>query len=88
MTRPQRFVERRQTQVLAAELEEQRRAIVEAVAPADSSEGLDLMWRFMALADPVYGRCETATGTCRPSSTPPPPISAGWPWRRGRRRWP
>ena len=34
------------------DLDAHRRAIVEAVAPQDPMEALDLTWRFLALAGP------------------------------------
>lgn len=39
------------------DLETQRRGIVEQVAPNDPAEALHLMWRFLALANPVVERC-------------------------------
>jgi hypothetical protein len=33
------------------------------VAPADPAEALDLMWRFLDLAEPVFGRCDDSSGT-------------------------
>lgn len=48
---------------LVADLETQRRAIVEQVAKADPAAALDLLWRFMALADPVFARCDDSSGT-------------------------
>lgn len=45
------------------DLEAQRRAIVQQVAKADPIEGLDLMWRFMALANSVFARCDDSSGT-------------------------
>ena len=45
------------------DLEAQRRAIVQQVAKADPIESLDLMWRFMALANSVFARCDDSSGT-------------------------
>lgn len=47
---------------LASDLSAQRKAIVETVAKADAAEGLDLLWRFMALAGPVFARCDDRNG--------------------------
>jgi hypothetical protein len=33
------------------------------VAEADPKEALDLLWRFMALAAPVFERCDDGSGT-------------------------
>jgi hypothetical protein len=48
---------------LVDDLEAQRRAIVQQVAKVDPTEGLDLMWRFMALANSVFARCDDSSGT-------------------------
>lgn len=56
------FVDWRGTGKVAADLDETRRAIVERVAKLDPAQGLDLMWRFMSLADPIYGRCDDSNG--------------------------
>ena len=48
---------------LVTDLDTQRRAIVEQIAPADPDEALALMWRFMALATPVFERCDASCGT-------------------------
>jgi hypothetical protein len=45
-----------------ADLETQRSAIVEQVAKADPAEALDLLQRFMALADSAVERCEDRSG--------------------------
>lgn len=47
---------------LVSDLESQRRAIVEQVAPYDAAEALELLWRFLELADPVLGRCDDGSG--------------------------
>ena len=39
------------------DLQTQRRGIVDQVGPTDPEEALHLMWRFMALANPVIERC-------------------------------
>ena len=56
------FVDRRKTRELAAELETQRRMIVDRVAKIDAAEALELMWRFMDLADSVQERCDDSDG--------------------------
>jgi hypothetical protein len=47
---------------LAKDLMTQHRAIIEHVAKGDPREALDLLWRFMALAPSVYGRCDDSNG--------------------------
>ena len=56
------FVDWERMPGLAHDLETQRRAIVEQVAQRDPVEGLDLMWRFLKLAAPVYERCDDSNG--------------------------
>jgi len=63
IARSQSFVDWRGVRALAGDLDTQRRAIVEKVAGADPKEALDLLWRFMALAGPVFGRCDDSSGT-------------------------
>jgi hypothetical protein len=46
---------------LVDDLETQRRALHQ-VAKTDPVEGLELMWRFMALANSVFARCDDSSG--------------------------
>jgi hypothetical protein len=48
---------------LVEDLDTQRRAIVEQVGSADPAEALDLRWRFLELANSVFGRCDDSSGT-------------------------
>ena len=57
------FVDWKGARALADDLDTQRRAIAEQVAKADAPEALDLMWRLLDLADPVYARCDDSSGT-------------------------
>lgn len=50
---------------LGDDLEMHRRAIMEQVAQRDPAEALDLMWRFLKLARPVYERRDDGGGTVR-----------------------
>jgi hypothetical protein len=63
IARSRSFVDWRGVQSLADDLDTQRRAIVETVAKADPTEAIDLLWRFMALAPPVFERCDDSSGT-------------------------
>lgn len=63
ISRSRSFVDWQNRRALVDDLETQRRAIVEQVAKADAVEALDLMWRFMALADPIFARCDDSSGT-------------------------
>jgi tetratricopeptide (TPR) repeat protein len=63
IARSRSFVDWQNRRALAEDLETQHRAIVEQVAKADPAEALDLMWRFMELANSVFGRCDDSSGT-------------------------
>ena len=63
IARSRSFVDRQGARSLADDLESQRRAIVEMVAKADPTEALDLLWKFMAMAAPVFERCDDSSGT-------------------------
>lgn len=60
--RARSFVDWRKVRDLAADLEAQRRAIVDQVAKIDPAEALELMWRFMELAESVHERCDDSNG--------------------------
>ena len=63
IARSRSFVDWQGVRSLANDLDTQRRAIVETVAKADPKEALDLLWRFMGLARPVFERCDDGSGT-------------------------
>jgi hypothetical protein len=63
IARSRSFVDWQGVRSLANDLDAQCRAIVETVAKADPTEALDLLWRFMALAHPVFERCDDSNGT-------------------------
>ena len=56
------FIDWRRTRLLVTELEAQRRAILDLVAPADPCEAFELAWRLVAAAQPVLSRCNDASG--------------------------
>jgi hypothetical protein len=62
IARARSFVEWHQARKLAQDLQDQHRAIVELVAKADAIEALDLLWRFMGLAEPVLARVDDSNG--------------------------
>lgn len=62
IARARSFVDWRKVRDLAADLEAQRRAIVDQVARIDPAEALELMWRFMGLAESVHERCDDSNG--------------------------
>ncbi len=47
---------------LVDDLEALRRSILEQIVPADADEALHLLWRFMALAAPVFDRSDDSSG--------------------------
>ncbi|MBV9841400.1 MAG: hypothetical protein JOY99_07710 [Sphingomonadaceae bacterium] len=56
------FVDWNKTKALVADLSEQRRAIVEQIGKDDPGEALALLWRFIALAETVFARCDDSNG--------------------------
>jgi Family of unknown function (DUF6880) len=62
IARARSFVDWRKIRDLAADLDAQRRAILEQVAKIDACEALDLMWRFMDMAEAVHARCDDSSG--------------------------
>jgi hypothetical protein len=63
IARSRSFVDWQNRRTLVDDLEAQRSAIVKQVAKADPGEGLDLLWRFLALATPIFERCDDSSGT-------------------------
>jgi hypothetical protein len=57
------FVDWHKVKPLAHDIDMQRRAIVEHVAPTDPVRVFELMARLIALARPVYERCDDSNGT-------------------------
>jgi len=62
ISRARSFVDWTKRKALVNDLKTQHRAIVDHVADADPHEALDLMWRFMALANSVFDRCDDSSG--------------------------
>ena len=56
------WIDWRKRKALVSDLESQRRAIVEQVGPYDAAEATELLWRFLELANPVFGRCDDGSG--------------------------
>ncbi len=57
------FVNWQNRKPLVKDLQTQRGAIMEQIAPHDPGEALALLWRFMGLATPVFERCDDSSGT-------------------------
>ena len=62
IARSRSFVDWHHRKALVADLETQKKAIAQ-VAKADAADALDLLWRFMALANPIFGRCADSSGS-------------------------
>jgi hypothetical protein len=62
IARAQSFLDWQKYRAFVADLETQRRAIVDQVAPGDPGEALELLWQFLSLAGPVYERCDDSSG--------------------------
>lgn len=56
------FLEWNRLKPLSDDLSAHHRAIVDVVAKSDPKQALDLLWRFMDLADPTFARCDDSSG--------------------------
>ena len=62
IARSRSFINWQERNAFAADLDMQRRAIVSQVGPMDPTAAFDLIWRFLALANGAYERCDDSTG--------------------------
>jgi hypothetical protein len=62
IARSRSFIDWQNRKSLVDDLEAQHRAIVEQVATRLPAEGLDLMWRFLDLAESIFVRCDDSSG--------------------------
>ena len=62
IARSRSFVDWHNRKSLVDDLEAQRRAIIDQVATRLPTEGLDLMWRFVDLAESIFDRCDDSSG--------------------------
>ena len=62
IARARSFADWTRVRDLAADLDAQRRAIIDQVAKSDAAQALELMWRFMDLAEAVHERCYDSNG--------------------------
>ena len=58
IARSRSYIEWDRTRALVQDLETQRGAIMDKVAPKEPEEALELMWRFLGLAGSIYERCD------------------------------
>src|SRR4051812_31817738 len=63
IARSRSFIDWQNRKELIGDLETQRRAIVDQIAKHDLADALELLWRFMALANSVFDRCDDSSGT-------------------------
>lgn len=63
IARSRSFIDWQNRRSLVDDLEAQRRAIAYRVAKSNPAEGLELMWRFLELANSVFERCDDSSGT-------------------------
>jgi len=61
LARSKGFIEWHHHKAFVSDLDAQRQAILR-VSETDPAEALDLLWRFMALADATYRRCDDSNG--------------------------
>jgi hypothetical protein len=62
IARSRSFIDWHNRKSLVDDLEAQRRAIVNQVASRLPAEGLELMWRFLELAESIFARCDDSSG--------------------------
>lgn len=56
------FVDWEKVRALAADLDLQRSAILQYVAPSQPAEAFDLLWKLLDLAPSIYERCDDSNG--------------------------
>ncbi|MBX9896759.1 MAG: hypothetical protein K2Y17_02470 [Qipengyuania sp.] len=56
------FVDWHKYRAFVADLEAQRRAIVDRVAPSQPADAFDLLWRLLDMAPSLYERCDDSNG--------------------------
>lgn len=62
IARSRSFIDWHNQRALIDDLEAQRSAITDKIAKINASEALELMWRFLALTESVYNRCDDSNG--------------------------
>ncbi|MFZ4803399.1 MAG: DUF6880 family protein [Synechococcus lacustris] len=63
IARSESYIDWRKRKTLVSDLQAQHRAITGAIATADPALALDLLWRFLELAEGIMDRCSDSTGT-------------------------
>jgi hypothetical protein len=63
IARARSYVDWDKQRTLVADLEAQRRAILDHVAPSEPAKAADLLWQVLGLAGSVFDRCDDGNGT-------------------------
>jgi len=63
IARAKTFVDWRKVKATRTDLETQRKSIVETVAPNDPAGAFELIWQFLAVADPLFQRSDDGSGS-------------------------
>lgn len=63
LARARTFIDWRKVKGVKLDLETQRSTIVDTVAPGDPAEAFELIWQFLALAEPIFERSDDGNGT-------------------------
>ncbi|MDQ0318162.1 hypothetical protein QO002_000300 [Pararhizobium capsulatum DSM 1112] len=63
IARARTFINWRKVKALKADLETQRKTIVDVVAVDDPQEGFELIWQFLAIADSIFQRSDDGSGS-------------------------
>jgi hypothetical protein len=63
IARAKTFIDWRKVKATKTDLETQRKIIVETIAPHDPAEAFELIWQFLAIADPLFGRSDDGSGS-------------------------
>jgi hypothetical protein len=63
IARSRSFINWKNRKALVKDLETQRHAILQEIAPQDPNQALSLLWQFTALAKGIFERCDDSSGT-------------------------
>lgn len=63
VARARTFIDWQKVKATKLDLETQHKMIIETVAKDDPKEAFELIWQFMALADPIFARSDDGSGT-------------------------
>jgi hypothetical protein len=73
IARAKAFIDWRKVKATRADLETQRKIIVGSIASDDPAEAFELIWQFLAIANPLFGRSDDGSGSLIQSSIRPAP---------------